>query len=119
MTEPISAGGGRIRILVAEDEENLAQLLCAFLRQRGHHVVCVGDGRSALQAIRDEAFDVALIDINMPEMDGLETLRHLRGEADPPQVIIITGNGTVENAITAMKLGAYDYMAKPYRMAEI
>jgi DNA-binding NtrC family response regulator len=52
-------------------------------------------------------------------MDGLETLRHLRAEADPPEVIIITGNGTVETAITAMKLGAYDYMAKPYRMAEI
>ena len=55
----------------------------------------------------------------MPEMDGLETLKHLRAEPDPPQVIIITGNGTVETAITAMKLGAYDYMAKPYRMAEI
>ncbi|MGH7618894.1 MAG: sigma-54-dependent transcriptional regulator [Gemmatimonadaceae bacterium] len=119
MTEPVTVGGGRIRILVAEDEENLAQILCAFLRGRGHHVVCVGDGRSALQAIRDEAFDVALIDIIMPEMDGLETLKHLRAEADPPQVIIITGNGTVETAITAMKLGAYDYMAKPYRMAEI
>jgi DNA-binding NtrC family response regulator len=117
MSEPTA--GGRIRILVAEDEENLAQILCAFLRGRGHHVMCVGDGRSALQAIRDEAFDVALIDIIMPEMDGLETLKHLRAEADPPQVIIITGNGTVETAITAMKLGAYDYMAKPYRMAEI
>jgi two-component system response regulator AtoC len=79
----------------------------------------VGDGKAALQAVRDESFDVALIDIVMPEMDGLETLKHLRAEADPPQVIIITGNGTVETAINAMKLGAYDYMAKPYRMAEI
>jgi len=119
VSEVVAPGGGRIRILVAEDEENLAQILCAFLRGRGHHVVCVGDGKSALQAIRDEAFDVALIDIIMPEMDGLETLKHLRAEPDPPQVIIITGNGTVETAITAMKLGAYDYMGKPYRMAEI
>ncbi len=110
---------GRIHVLVAEDEENLAQILTTFLRGRGHHVVCVGDGKAALQAARDEAFDVALIDIVMPEMDGLETLRHLRAEADPPEVIIITGNGTVETAITAMKLGAYDFMAKPYRMAEI
>ena len=75
--------------------------------------------KAALQALRDEAFDVALLDIVMPEMDGLETLKQLRAEPDPPQVIIITGNGTVETAITAMKLGAYDYMAKPYRMAEI
>jgi DNA-binding NtrC family response regulator len=117
MSEPTP--GGRIRVLVAEDEENLAQILCTFLRGRGHYVVCVGDGRAALQAVRDESFDVALVDIVMPEMDGLETLKHLRSEADPPQVIIITGNGTVETAINAMKLGAYDYMAKPYRMAEI
>src|SRR4051794_14987319 len=95
--------GGRIRILVAEDEENLAQILSTFLRSRGHHVVCVGDGKSALQSVRDEAFDVALVDIVMPEMDGLETLRHLRNEPDPPQVIVITGNGNVETAITAMK----------------
>jgi two-component system response regulator AtoC len=115
----IGAASGRIRVLVAEDEENLAQILCTFLRGRGHHVVCVGDGKSAVQAVRDEAFDVALIDIIMPELDGLETLKLLRMEPDPPQVIIITGNGTVETAINAMKLGAYDYMAKPYRMAEI
>ncbi|MEO7084610.1 MAG: sigma-54 dependent transcriptional regulator [Gemmatimonadaceae bacterium] len=114
-----AAAAGRIRILVAEDEENLAQILCAFLRGRGHYVVCVGDGKAALQALRDEAFDVALIDIVMPEMDGLETLKHFRTEPEPPQVIVITGNGTVETAIHAMKLGAYDYLAKPYRMAEI
>jgi DNA-binding NtrC family response regulator len=110
---------GRIRVLVAEDEENLSQILTMFLRGRGHYVVCVNDGKSAVQAVRDEAFDVALVDIVMPEMDGLDTLKHLRAETDPPEVIIITGNGTVETAITAMKLGAYDYMAKPYRMAEI
>jgi DNA-binding NtrC family response regulator len=110
---------GRIRVLVAEDEDNLAQILASFLRGRGHHVVTVSDGRAAVQAIRDEAFDVALIDILMPEMDGLETLRHFRAEPEPPEVIIITGNGTVDTAITAMKLGAYDYMSKPYRMAEI
>ena len=114
-----ASAGGRIRILVAEDEENLAQILCAFLRGRGHYVVCVGDGKSAVQAVRDEAFDVALVDIAMPEMDGLEALKTIRAESDSPQVIIITGNGTVETAINAMKLGAYDYMAKPYRMAEI
>jgi DNA-binding NtrC family response regulator len=118
-TPTATSPSGRIRVLLAEDEENLAQILSTFLRGRGHHVVCVGDGRSAVQAIRDESFDVALIDIVMPEMDGLETLKHLRAETDPPEIIIITGNGTVETAITAMKLGAYDYMAKPYRMAEI
>jgi DNA-binding NtrC family response regulator len=112
-------GGGRIRVLIAEDEENLAQILGNFLRTRGHDVTSVSDGKAALQACRDQAFDVALVDIVMPQMDGLELLRQVRGEPDPPEVIIITGNGTIETAITAMKLGAYDYMAKPYRMAEI
>jgi two-component system response regulator AtoC len=110
---------GRIRVLVAEDEDNLAQILASFLRGRGHHVATVSDGKAAVQAIRDEAYDVALVDILMPEMDGLETLRHFRAEPEPPEVIVITGNGTVDTAITAMKLGAYDYMSKPYRMAEI
>lgn len=110
---------GRIRVLVAEDEDNLAQILTSFLRGRGHQVTTVDNGRAALQAARDEAFDVALLDIVMPEIDGLEVLRQLRTESDPPEVIIITGNGTLETAITAMKLGAYDYMSKPYRMAEI
>jgi len=110
---------GRIHVLVAEDEENLSQILGGFLRGRGHHVRVVADGRAAIQACRDEAFDVALVDILMPELDGLEVLRLLHDEPEPPEVIIITGNGTVETAITAMKLGAYDYMSKPYRMAEI
>jgi DNA-binding NtrC family response regulator len=109
----------RIRILVAEDEANLAQILTTFLVGRGHHVISVGDGRAALQALQASAFDVALLDIVMPEMDGLEVLRHLREDSDAPEVIIITGNGTIETAISAMKLGAYDYMSKPYRMAEI
>ncbi|HWJ21616.1 MAG TPA: sigma-54 dependent transcriptional regulator [Gemmatimonadaceae bacterium] len=109
----------RIKVLVAEDEENLGNLLEQFLIGRGHAVTVVRDGRSALHALRAETFDVALLDIVMPEMDGLEVLRHVREETAPPEVIIITGNGTIETAITAMKLGAYDYLAKPYRMAEI
>ena len=110
---------GRVRVLIAEDEENLGQILKTFLAGRGHTVECVADGRSALQALRAETFDVALLDIVMPEMDGLEVLRNVREDPDCPEVIIITGNGTIETAITAMKLGAYDYMSKPYRMAEI
>ena len=77
------------------------------------------DGRGALEALRTLPYDVALMDIVMPEMDGLEVLRHLQREAAPPEVIIITGNGTIDTAITAIKLGAYDYISKPYRMAEI
>jgi DNA-binding NtrC family response regulator len=108
-----------IKVLIAEDEENLGAILESFLTGRGHQVTMTRDGRAALTALRAEAFDVALLDIVMPELDGLEVLRQVRDEPAPPEVIIITGNGTIETAITAMKLGAYDYLSKPYRMAEI
>jgi two-component system response regulator AtoC len=109
----------KIKVLVAEDEVHLGQILSSFLGGRGYAVQTVTDGRAALDALRAEAYDVALLDIVMPELDGLEVLKQVRADADPPEVIIITGNGTIETAISAMKLGAYDYMAKPYRMAEI
>ncbi|MEO8621455.1 MAG: sigma-54 dependent transcriptional regulator [bacterium] len=109
----------KIKVLVAEDEVHLGQILSNFLAGRGYAVNTVTDGRAALEALRAEAYDVALLDIVMPELDGLEVLKQVRADADPPEVIIITGNGTIETAISAMKLGAYDYMAKPYRMAEI
>jgi len=109
----------KIKVLVAEDEVHLGQILSNFLNGRGYAVRTVVDGRAALDALRAEAYDVALLDIVMPELDGLEVLKQVRTDADPPEVIIITGNGTIETAISAMKLGAYDYMAKPYRMAEI
>ena len=69
--------------------------------------------------MRQQLFDVALVDINMPGLDGLEVLRQMRNEPDPPEVVIMTGVGTVDTAITAVKLGAYDYVTKPYRMEEI
>ena len=109
----------RIKVLIAEDEENLGTILEQFLTSRGCQVSVTRDGRAALAALRAESFDVALLDIVMPEMDGLEVLRRVREDPSPPEVIIITGNGTIETAITAIRLGAYDYLSKPYRMAEI
>jgi DNA-binding NtrC family response regulator len=79
----------------------------------------VRNGRSALEMLRADSYDVALLDIVMPELDGLEVLRQVREEPLPPEIIVITGNGTIETAIAALKLGAYDFLSKPYRMAEI
>lgn len=116
-----AGGAGRVTALVVEDEENLSQSLSAFLRGRGHHVVSVADSRSALQALRDESFDVVLLDLGIRDSDGLELVRHIRADVDPPppEVIVMTGSASVETAITGMKLGAYDYLSKPYRMAEV
>lgn len=108
-----------IRVLIAEDEAHLGTILEQFMTARGFAVRIVRDGRSALELLRSESFDVALLDVVMPEIDGLEVLRLVREEPMPPEIIVITGNGTIETAIAALKLGAYDFLSKPYRMAEI
>ncbi|MFI5245443.1 MAG: sigma-54-dependent transcriptional regulator [Gemmatimonadales bacterium] len=108
-----------IRVLIAEDEADLGEVLRSYLAERGHAVTVVPDGRDALDALASQPFDVALPDIVMPGLDGLEVLRQVRERPSPPECIIVTGNGTIDTAIAAMKLGAYDYASKPYRMAEI
>ena len=94
----------RIKVLVAEDELYLGTLLEQFLTSRGHDVTVVRDGANALATLRHESFDVALLDIVMPELDGLDVLRQVREQPVPPEVIVITGNGTIETAIAALKL---------------
>ncbi|MEP6780057.1 MAG: sigma-54 dependent transcriptional regulator [Gemmatimonadaceae bacterium] len=108
-----------IRVLLAEDEPHLGTILEQFLSGRGFNVTIVRNGAAALEKLKSEVFDVALLDIMMPEVDGLEVLRRVREDSQPPEIIIITGNGTAETAIAALKLGAYDFLTKPYRMAEI
>lgn len=114
-TDPASP----IRVLLAEDEPNLGMILERFLVSRGFAVTLVNNGRVALETLRAECFDVALLDVVMPEVDGLEVLRQIREEPMPPETIVITGNGTIETAITALKMGAYDFLSKPYRMTEV
>lgn len=108
-----------IRVLIAEDEAHLGMVLEHYLSARGFAVTMVRNGREALNCLRAESFDVALLDVVMPELDGLEVLRRVREEPLPPEIIVITGNGTIETALAALKLGAYDFLSKPYRMAEI
>ena len=108
-----------IHVLVAVHEEHRAQLVSTFLRNRGHRVACVRDGRAAVHAARDEAFDVAVLDIGAHEPDGLEIVHQLRADVEAPELIVITGNEAGETAIGALRLGAYAHLPKPYRMAEI
>ncbi len=108
-----------IRLLIAEDEENLGMIIEQFMTARGFAVTIVRNGRDALDKLRNERFDVALLDIVMPQIDGLEVLRQLRSQPLPPEVIVVSGNSTVDTALSAIRLGAYDMLAKPYRMAEV
>lgn len=107
------------KILVAEDEVNLRQVTQKELERLGHEVQTAGNGEDALRLLEDGAVDVLLCDIQMPQMDGMQLLRRLRERANPPEVIMLTGHATLETAIEAMKLGAYDYLTKPYLLSEL
>ena len=107
------------RILVAEDEANLRLVLQKELQRMGHEVRVAPDGEAALKLLEESNVDVLLTDINMPRLDGMELLRRVHQRPNPPEVIMLTGHATLETAIEAMKLGAYDYLTKPYRIAEL
>jgi len=109
----------KMKLLIAEDEKNLGIVLQKELSRAGFEVTLVHDGESALSAARESDFDVALLDVMMPGVSGIEVLRGLRQQEQPPEVLIITGHATVETALQAMKLGAYDYITKPCHIQEL
>ncbi len=105
-----------ISVLVADDDEDQRVLVEHILtRSDGtrHRLTLVPDGRSALKALREQMFDVALLDLSMPGLDGLEVLEAVAGDPSRPQVVFVSGRGTVATATRAMKLGAYDFVEKP------
>src|SRR5687768_13537331 len=108
------------KLLVVDDEKNLRLVIQKEMSRVGHLVETAPDGEAAWEILEARDFDVLLCDINMPRLDGMALLRRLREKsANPPEIIMLTGQGTVETAIEAMKLGAYDYLTKPYRIAEL
>ncbi|MBI5201542.1 MAG: response regulator [Elusimicrobia bacterium] len=109
----------RARILVVDDERGIRDLLCCELGDRGFEVVSAEDGEQALRKAAEGNFQLAISDVRMPKRDGLETLKALK-EADPHiEVILATGHGTMEAAITAMRKGAYDFVLKPFDIEEL
>lgn len=108
------------KILVVDDEKNLRLVVQKEMTRQGHDVETADDGEAAWVLIEEQDFDVLLCDINMPRLDGIGLLRRTRERCqNPPEVIMLTGQATVESAIEAMKLGAYDYLSKPYRIGEL
>jgi len=105
-------------ILVVDDKANVRQLLDEYLTQQGFHVVTATNGREALYAARQENPDVILLDIMMPEMDGLQFLEHYRREKSVP-VIILTARDEETDTVVGLELGADDYVLKPFRVREL
>ncbi|PKN33670.1 MAG: DNA-binding response regulator [Deltaproteobacteria bacterium HGW-Deltaproteobacteria-19] len=105
----------RPRILIAEDEEMSRQNLKDLLEESGYEVVAVKDGKEAMDAYVTDRYDLILTDLRMPHVDGLELLSFVKEMNPDALIILITGYGTVNTAVDAMKMGAFDYITKPIR----
>jgi DNA-binding NtrC family response regulator len=108
-----------ISILAVDDDDEFRSVVARRFQRRGYEVEQTGSPTEALGKAEQRHYDVAILDIAMPEMDGVQLLERLRQIDADTQVIMLTGQGTIETAIRAMKLGAYDYLTKPCELAEL
>ncbi len=108
-----------IRVLAVDDEEPFRRLLKKELSRKGFSVEVAPDGETAVNLIKRNAYDVVLLDIIMPGIDGVSLMKRLKADPEAPVIIVLTGKATVETAVEAMKHGAYDYLTKPYKLDEL
>jgi DNA-binding NtrC family response regulator len=107
------------RVLVAEDEPVFAMTVARFLEDRGHEVKVCGTGKATLKSLADSDWDVLLLDLKLPDADGVDLLAKARKDHEELQTIIVTGFANVESAIDSMRLGAFDYLTKPPNFEEL
>jgi two-component system, NtrC family, response regulator HydG len=113
--EGLNPGNAKgMSVLLADDEKTIQVTLGDALVEAGHTVVVVPDGIAARRAIEERAFDVVVTDLKMPGMPGMEVLRLVKSRSPDTEVVVMTGYGTVESAVDAMKAGAYEYILKPF-----
>lgn len=107
------------RILLVDDEEAFVKTLGKRLAARGFRVETVGSGEEAVEKTKRQTFDVIVLDLAMPGIDGIETLKQLLAINSDLQVILLTGHGSIEKAVEATKLGAVDFMQKPANLPDL
>ena len=116
---PNNADGFPKRLLIIDDEENMRHMLTNLLKKDGYHVDTAGDGYEGLQMVDQTVYDFILCDIMMPNMDGMEFLKSASDKIGATTVIMMSAYGTIDTAIAAMKLGAYDFISKPFKSDEV
>jgi len=113
------SAGKKIKLLIADDEKNVSLVLQKELARRNYDVSVANDGRSAVEFAQKVDYDVIVMDMTMPQLNGIQALKVIKQGEPSPEVIMLTGNATLETAIEAMKAGAYDYLTKPCKIEEL
>jgi DNA-binding response OmpR family regulator len=108
-----------MRILIVDDDVRLSRQISSALIEAGHGPVVCHDGEEALHEAADSSFDLIVLDIGLPRMDGFEVLRRLRSRHITSRVLVLTARGEVKDRVTGLQLGADDYLAKPFAMQEL
>lgn len=107
------------KVLIVEDDASLRELLQIELSRSGYKVTVAASGEEGLGLYREEIFNVVLLDVRMPGLDGVEVLKLMRQESKVPEIIMFTGHGTIETAVECIQHGAYDYLTKPIKLDEL
>lgn len=109
----------KVRILLAEDEEHLQEAIKLNLELEGYHVVAVSNGKKALKAFREARFNLIILDVMMPEMDGFQVCETIRLENSEIPILFLTAKNTGEDKVHGLKKGADDYLVKPFNLEEL
>lgn len=107
------------RILVVDDEESIREFLQIMLKKEGYEISLAEDGQKAIETLQKKTFDMVISDLQMPHVTGMELLKHVKDNYPDLVFMMITAFGTTENAVEAMKMGAYDYLTKPFKLDEV
>jgi len=108
-----------IRMLLVDDEDDFRITLTKRLKLRKVNITDVASGNEAIEMVKQNSFDVAVIDVKMPGMDGIETLKQIKQIQPLIEIVMLTGHASIESGMEAMKLGAYDYVMKPCDIDEL
>ncbi|MFH0789215.1 MAG: response regulator [Pseudomonadota bacterium] len=107
------------RVLIVDDEEAFANNIAKLISKRGYDIKAVYNGQSAIEALDEMDFDVIILDLKMPGLDGLATLKIIKGKKPGVEVIILTGHGSMDSGIDGIQLGAFDFIMKPVRFDDL